>query len=131
GRVATDTITVTYDLTAPVLTITGPTSASTFQTSAASIALAGTSSDNLTMNKVEWRIDGGAWQATAGATSSWSVAAVALSAGAHTIDVLATDTAGNTTQKSLAVTRDTTIPLVDIVTPDNSVTYKTNSSSVV
>ncbi|MCB9596210.1 MAG: hypothetical protein H6719_26040 [Sandaracinaceae bacterium] len=57
---------------------------------------------------------------TADSTGAWeSTPATPLADGAHTIDVTATDAAGNTATDSVTVTIDSTLPALDIERPAN------------
>ncbi len=106
GNKGTDVLTVTYtvpDTTAPSVAITGPTTSSTYTTSASSLAIGGTASDNLGVAQVMWSSDrGGSGTATGG--SSWSVSAIPLQTGTNVITVTARDAAGNQAMDTLAVT---------------------------
>jgi len=91
------------DTTAPVITVTSPTTASTFTTMAATISLAGTATDNVGVTDVGWISNrGGSGLATG--TSNWSIAAIPLQAGTNAITVGARDAAGNITTTVLTVT---------------------------
>ena len=79
------------DTTPPTITITSPSADATLGT--APITISGYAADNVGLEKVEWKADGGSWS-TASGTNSWS-AVVTLATGPHTITVRATDTAGN------------------------------------
>lgn len=134
GNTATDVLTVTYnpDTTAPTITITSPTSNSTYSTSASSVTLAGTASDAVGVTSVTWTNDRGG-SGTASGTTSWSTGAIALQTGANVITVTARDAAGNTRTDVLTVTRtsgDTTAPTVTIQSPTSGTTYTTNQSSI-
>jgi len=78
------------DLTAPTLTITSKTPR---KTTLSRLALKGTASDGNSVARVEFRVGGGAFRTTTG-TTSWSATAK-LKKGRNTIQVKATDTAGN------------------------------------
>ncbi|HEU4687524.1 MAG TPA: putative Ig domain-containing protein [Vicinamibacterales bacterium] len=106
GNSATDTLTVTYntgDTTAPVVTITKPTTAATLTTASATINLSGTASDNVGVTRVSWSNDRGG-SGTATGTTSWSANGVALQPGANVLTVTASDAAGNTKTDVLTVT---------------------------
>ena len=91
------------DVTAPVVTITGPTSASTYTTSSSSMTLSGSASDNVNVTQVTWTNNrGGSGIATG--TTTWSVASIALLGGSNVITVTAGDAAGNTATDVLTVT---------------------------
>lgn len=91
------------DTTPPSLTIVSPASAS-ISTSASSVAFSGTASDNVAVASVTWSNNFGQ-SGTAAGTSQWSVS-VPLLTGFNTITIHATDTSGNTTSRSVMVTRN-------------------------
>lgn len=110
----------TADTTAPTVSISAPAASSTVS---GTVSVTGSSSDNASVSKVEMNVDGGAWQ-TASGTSSWSSswATGSYANGSHTINVRATDGAGNATSTSRSVTvsnstSDTTAPSVSISSP--------------
>ena len=122
GNTSSDvlTITRTADTTAPVVTITAPTSATTLSTVLASVTLGGTSSDAVGVTQVTWTNSAGG-SGTATGTTSWNAGSVALVIGVNVITVTAGDAAGNTSTDVLTITRapDTTVPTVAITTPDD------------
>jgi hypothetical protein len=90
------------DTQAPSVSITSPTTAPTYSTTATSITLSGSASDNVGVTQVTWANtagDGG----TATGTTAWS-AAVPLHPGTDTLIVTARDAAGNTARATLIVT---------------------------
>jgi hypothetical protein len=91
------------DTTAPVVTITGPTSASTYAAAAMTLSLSGTASDSVGVTQVTWVSSGGG-SGVASGTTSWAVASIALQAGSNLITVTARDAAGNTSSDTLTVT---------------------------
>ena len=113
---------VVADANAPVVTILAPTNASTFTSSATSVALSGTASDDAGISMVTWTNNLGG-SGTATGTSSWSVAAVAIKAGTNVITVTARDLSGNIATDVLTVTKsDTQAPTIDILSPSVSAT---------
>lgn len=110
------------DTTVPSLTITSPTSASTFVATGPSLALGGTASDNVGVTQVTWTNDRGG-SGTATGTTSWSVGAVALQVGTNVITVTARDAAGNSGRATLTVTlSDSTPPTVAVTAPSSGAT---------
>jgi regulation of enolase protein 1 (concanavalin A-like superfamily) len=91
------------DTTAPNVTITSPTSQSTFSTTATSITIGGTASDNVGVTQVTWARAGGG-SGTATGTASWTSGSIPLQSGSNTITVTARDAAGNTDTDTLTVT---------------------------
>src|SRR5262245_28978023 len=98
------------DTIAPSIAITSPASASTFVATGPSLALGGTSSDNVGVTQVTWTSNRGG-SGTAAGTTSWSVSAIALVAGTNIITVTARDAAGNSRPATLTVTVGDSTPL--------------------
>jgi len=94
----------TPDSTAPSLTILSPAT-STWSTSAGSVIVSGTASDNTGVTKVTWTASTGA-SGTAAGTTNWSTPPIPLYVGTTTIVIRASDAAGNTSWRSLVVTRN-------------------------
>lgn len=92
------------DTTPPSLTIVSPAS-STISTSAGSIVVSGTAGDNVGVAKVTWSSSTGG-SGTATGTTKWSTAPITLYIGTTTIVIQASDAAGNTSWRSLVVTRN-------------------------
>jgi hypothetical protein len=126
---------VTYtspDATNPTVAIIKPTSASTYSTDTGSLSLAGTASDDRSLETVTWSTSGGQSGRALG-TDSWSVSGVQLAQGETTVTVTATDTAGNKATDSLTVTysaQDATPPSVEIGSPTVNNFYFTRSDTV-
>jgi hypothetical protein len=133
GNSSTATLSVTYtpDTTPPTLAITSPTTAATYSTSSTTVALGGTASDNVGVTSVTWSNSLGG-VGTASGTTTWNVPSVTLQTGLNTITVTASDAAGNTASKTLAVTYtpppDTTPPTIAITAPTTAATYTTTVS---
>jgi hypothetical protein len=131
GNVGTDSISVTYnpDIVSPVVTITGPTSATTATVTASTMALSGTASDAVGVTQVTWVNDRGG-SGTATGTTSWSAASIALLSGVNVLTVTARDAAGNTSTDTLTVTYnpDTTLPAVTITGPTSATTLTVTAS---
>ena len=123
------------DTTPPTITITGPTSASTYTTTSTSIPLSGTASDNVGVTQVTWVNDRGG-NGVASGTTNWGVSSIPLVIGTNTITVQARDAAGNLANDVLTVTRtttptsDTTPPTITITGPTSASTYTTTSTSM-
>jgi hypothetical protein len=106
GNTAADTLTVTYtppDTTLPTVSITTPTSNSTYSSGNSLLSIAGTASDNAEVTRVSWTNSRGGSGICSG-TSSWSESAITLSSGQNVITVTASDAAGNTANDTLTVT---------------------------
>jgi len=91
------------DTTPPALTILSPAS-NTVSTSASSIVVSGSASDNVGVAKVTW-ISSTGGSGTASGTTKWSTPPITLYVGTTTIVIQASDAAGNTSWRSLVVTR--------------------------
>jgi len=135
NNTSTDTLTVTYnppDTTAPVVTITTPTSNATIAVTTATINMGGTASDAVGVTQVAWANDrGGSGVATG--TTAWSVNNIALLSGANVITVTARDAANNTSTDTLTVTYtppDTTVPTVAITTPTTNATTTVTTATI-
>jgi hypothetical protein len=131
GNIGTDTLTVTYtpDTTAPVVTITGPTSNTTVTVTSTPLALSGTASDAVGVTQVSWSNNRGG-SGNASGTTSWSVGSITLQSGTNIITVTARDAAGNTSTDTLTVTYnpDTTQPTVTITSPTSNSTLTVTST---
>ncbi len=89
SRIATLSV---VNTNAPVLTITAPAE-SPLRVANSAVQIAGTASDDVEVTAVWYRVDGGAAQPATGITN-W-FAALTLSPGNHTIQIVAVDEAGN------------------------------------
>jgi hypothetical protein len=120
------------DTTLPAISITSPTSGSTFETGSSSIDLSGSASDNVGVSQVSWaNAKGGS--GTASGTASWSIAGIQLSEGDNALTITAEDAAGNQSTDTLTVAYtppDTTVPVLTIQLPTTTSSYSTESSSV-
>jgi hypothetical protein len=92
-----------HDSTAPIIRITSPTSLRTYMTTASTIWLSGTLSDNVGVVSVTWQNDRGGRGAASVGTSSWSTAAIDLKNGPNLLTVTASDAARNATTATLTV----------------------------
>ena len=135
GNSATDTLTVTYnalDTTAPVATITTPTSVATYTTSTTPVTVGGTASDAVGVTQVTWANDRGG-SGTAIGTTSWSASGITLLGGSNVITITARDAAGNSATDTLTVTYtppDTTNPTVAISAPTANATYTATAATM-
>jgi len=90
------------DTTPPTLTILSP-SAGTYSTSASSVVITGTASDNVAVSQVSWGTNFGTSGIAAG-TTNWS-ATVPLIVGNTTVTIRATDPSGNVSWRSVTIMR--------------------------
>jgi Matrixin/Glucodextranase, domain B len=91
------------DKIGPTVQITSP-GAATYATSAASITLSGTASDDVGVVAVRWSNTFGGGAAASG-TANWQASNIALLVGTNKITVTAFDAAGNSGTKLITVTR--------------------------
>jgi hypothetical protein len=91
------------DTTPPSLTILSP-STTNVSTSDSSLVVRGTAWDNVGVAAVTWLSSNGG-SGTATGTNNWATPAIPLYVGATTITIRASDAAGNTSWRSMTVTR--------------------------
>jgi hypothetical protein len=89
------------DTTAPVISITVPTTGGQYNTDQTFVTVGGTASDNSAVLEVTWLTDRGASGRATG-TDSW-IAGVPISRGPNTITIRARDEAGNVSTKAVVV----------------------------
>ncbi len=94
GLTSVEEGTIAPDITVPEVTITSPTSDSTYSTNIATLNLGGSSLDNVKVVQVNWSNDRGG-SGTAPGTTNWSVSGIALQLGQNVITVTAHDQVGN------------------------------------
>lgn len=95
---------ITLDTIIPTITITMPTSSSTYSATSSTLDMEGTASDNASgISSVTWSNSTGG-NGTATGTTSWSVSGITLSGGDNTITVTAKDNAGNTGTDAIVAT---------------------------
>jgi len=111
------------DTTPPTISITTPTSASSYTSTTASIAIGGTSSDNVGVTQVTWTNSLGG-SGTATGTTSWSAGSIALLGGTNVITVKARDAAGNVGSAVLSVTYTPPIQSTSVVLTGQLVSTK-------
>ena len=103
----------------PTVTIASPAAGATL---GGTVTVSGSASDNVSLSKVELRVDGNAYQLASG-TSSWtfSLNTSAYASGSHTLLARATDASGNQAWASRTVTfssaTDSQVPTVAISSP--------------
>src|SRR5207247_6764022 len=102
GNTATASVTVSgVDAMPPTVTITSPTSSSTYSTSSSPLTLGGTASDNNAVTQVTW-VNSRGGSGTASGTTSWTASGIPIQPGTNVLTVTARDAAGNnTTQASV------------------------------
>ncbi len=138
GNTATDILTVVYtipDATAPAVTITSPTSGTSYNTNSAILNIGGTASDAVGVTQVSWTNSrGGSGPATG--TTNWSTAGISLAEGENVITITARDAAGNTATDILTVVytipvlTDTQSPVLTLNKPTTGGFYFTRSAAI-
>jgi hypothetical protein len=139
GNTGADSLTVTYsaptaDTTLPAVTITSPTSNSSYTASSSRLTISGTASDNVGVTQVSWVTDRGA-SGTASGTTNWTASDILLQSGTNNVTVTARDAAGNRKTDVLTVTyavttSDTTPPTISIVGPTTASSYTTTKNVI-
>lgn len=124
----------TGDTSAPTVSITTPTTASTHSVTSTPVTVGGSASDNVGVTQVTWQNAATGGSGVAGGTTSWSQS-IALAAGSNVITVKAFDAAGNSSIDQITVTYtppsgDTTAPTVSITGPTTSSTYTATTEPV-
>jgi hypothetical protein len=125
------------DGTRPVVTISSPTSASTYTMSGTAITLSGTTSDNVGVTQVRWENDTRNMRGVANGLTNWTTS-VPVQTGSNLIYITAIDAAGNEGVDILTVTvsgtgggtPDTTAPTASISSPTSGSSYSTTLSTI-
>src|SRR5207244_3355032 len=128
GNTATASVTVTgVDAMPPTVTITSPTSASTYSTTSSPLTLGGTAWDNNAVTQVTW-VNSRGGSGTATGTTSWTASGIPIQLGTNVVTVTAQNAAGNTATASVTVSGvDAMPPTVTITAPTSSSTYTPSS----
>ena len=133
GKQGTDTLTVTakIDISVPTVTITSPTSGTTYATTSSSLNIGGRATDDVGVTQVTWANNRGG-SGTCTGTTNWSKSGIKLYSGTNVITVTARDAAGKQGTDTLTVTAkiDISVPTVTITSPTSGTTYATTSSSL-
>ncbi len=114
------------------ITITSPTSSSSYQATSGNLNVSGTASDTLGIAKITWSNNRGG-NGIATGTTSWIVNGISLQAGTNVITLTAYDTVSNAVLAILTVTYnppDAIPPNLTITSPTTGLTYVTNVSNV-
>jgi hypothetical protein len=93
----------TSDTISPSIAIISPTAAATYSSSASTLALSGSATDNVGVVSVSWTNDRGGSGNTSG-TTNWTTSSIGLKTGTNVITVTARDAAGNQSSKAVTVT---------------------------
>ena len=101
--------TITYDITAPAITINFPTNDASCKRNTTKLKLGGTASDNNGVSKVSWSsVKSGSGTCTG--KTAWSVSDIDVAASGDTITVTVKDTAGNTATDTIAISVTESLP---------------------
>jgi lysophospholipase L1-like esterase len=122
------------DTTSPAVTLTSPTAGSTL--SGASVTLTATSSDNVGVAGVQFKVDG-ANVGASGTASPYSISwdSTSVSDGSHTIAAVAHDAALNYATSSISVAVDNTPPVISSISSGTptatgaTITWTTNENA--
>src|SRR5687768_10729223 len=124
------------DIIDPVVTITGPTSNTTYSTATTPITtIAGTATDAVGTTAVTWANSAtsgsGSGSGCSGQTScNWSVSSISLNEGSNPITITGTDAASNTGTDTITVTLDSTAPSRSNGSPSGALAAGTTSTSI-
>jgi hypothetical protein len=113
----------------PTITITQPTSSSTFPTTNSTVTLGGTTTDDVSVSSVTWSNATTGDNGTAQGTTDWSISNIPLQFGSNIITVTVQDSDGNTSADTITVTYslpDTEAP----TTPTNLTATAISSSQI-
>ena len=117
------------DETAPVVTITTPTTLATYRSPATPLLLGGVAWDDVGVVTVSWSNADTGDSGVASGTSTWT-ASIPLGSGWNGITITASDAAGRDSTDSIAVTLDTVAPTVSIREPTTAPTFTTRSTPI-
>ncbi|MCK9364544.1 MAG: Ig-like domain-containing protein [Syntrophales bacterium] len=123
GNQTTETRTITFDQTAPVLTITAP--ADNCKTGVSDVTVTGNVDETST---VEITLNGGVAQAATMSGNNFNLS-LTLTYGANTIDIAVTDRSGNKGAGKRTVTYDNQGPSLAITVPAQDI--RTNQGSII
>lgn len=124
------------DTTDPVVTITAPTSNTTYSTATTPITtIAGTATDAVGTTSVTWAnaatSGSGSASGCSGQTScNWSVSSISLNEGSNAITVTGTDAASNEGTDTITVTLDSTAPSRSNGSPSGTLAAGTTSTAI-
>lgn len=115
------------DRSAPVISITSPSSTGSFITNQDSVIVSGTATDNVAVDRITWSFNGSGEADVAG-IDNWSTPVLLLSSGDNTISIRGTDAAGNQATTQIVVTYDpvtnTVLNGIGILGDSNSDEYR-------
>ncbi len=101
---------IILDTTAPIVTITSPTSSDTYTATGNTVSLSGSASDSLSgVSSITWSNNKGE-SGNANGTTYWSISSINLVSGENKITVTAKDAVGNTSTDTITVTYTASTP---------------------
>jgi len=119
---------IILDTAVPTVTITSPTSDSTYTSTSSTISLGGSASDTTSgIKSVSWSNSLGG-SGTASGTTSWNASGISLSSGSNVITVTASDNAGNTVTDTLTVSYSVNTKPSGSITINSGADYTNNSN---
>jgi predicted secreted protein len=118
--------------TPPTISISNPTTNSTYLTTSATLTIDGAASDDRGISGITWANSTGGSGTASYNTGTWSVSGISLREGANVITVTARDAANQTATDTLTVTYNAPdlAPSVAITSPTTSSTHTTTSASI-
>ncbi|MEI6092988.1 MAG: Ig-like domain-containing protein [bacterium] len=125
GTEVTDSISITYDTTPPLLAITGPNSGTNFVTDGLVQTISGTCGTDVVIMTTSL----GNFADNNCVDGTWSLNPYVLSSGANTFTITAQDTAGNISTASITITYDNNTYSISITSPNNGTNFSTNVRS--
>ena len=97
---------IILDTSAPLVSITSPTSLSNYTTAVNPVSISGSSSDTTSgISSITWSSNNG-YHGTASGTDNWSISNINLSVGDNILTVTAVDNAGNSGTDTITITFD-------------------------
>jgi hypothetical protein len=121
---STDNI-VTYDTTAPTITVTAPNGGADFTTTTASQTVSGTCSTDA----VNLATTLGTFSDSDCSDGTWALNAYTLAEGANVFTISGEDSLGNPTSDSITITLDTTPPSIAITAPNGGADFSTYTAT--
>ncbi|HSW85415.1 MAG TPA: Ig-like domain-containing protein [Candidatus Saccharimonadales bacterium] len=116
------------DTTPPTVSITSPTNNATVS---GQVPITANASDNVGVSQVTFQVDGTTKSTVTASPYSYTWDSTVVANGTHTINVIATDAAGNNSNSSITVNvnnGDKTPPVVSITNPTNNATVSGSTS---
>jgi hypothetical protein len=129
GNLATDAAAFNVDLTAPVVTIAGPTSGARFGDSNVPISITYHDDQAIDPSSLQVKIDGHPVALTAGPAGASGTAA-GVADGSHTLTAHVADRAGNAANATVSFVVDTAMPTIQVTAPAAGTFVSTGSPAI-